>query len=152
MGSQESYTGIELSAAESWTLLRGSVVGRLAVIVDDRPEIFPINHVVDHDSVVFRTGTGTKVAGAVGHPVAFEVDGYDVDTASAWSVVVKGHAQEVNLPYDVLFELPLIPWHTAPKPYFVRIEPDGISGRRFEVTGRARSAAPFVPLHRAADE
>jgi nitroimidazol reductase NimA-like FMN-containing flavoprotein (pyridoxamine 5'-phosphate oxidase superfamily) len=154
MGSRETYTGVELSAAESWTLLRQAVVGRLAVIVDDRPEIFPVNHVVDRDSLLFRTGTGTKLAGAVGHLVAFEADAYDVDTASAWSVVVKGQAQEVNRLYDVqdVFELPLFPWHSAPKPFLIRIEPDSISGRRFEVTGRARSAVPFVPPRRAADE
>ena len=153
MGSQEIYTGLELSDAESWTLLRQAVVGRLAVTVDDQPEIFPVNHVVDDGGVLFRTGTGTKLAGAVGHLVAFEVDGYDVDTATAWSVMVKGQAQEVNRPYDVLdvFELQLFPWHSAPKPYFIRIEPDCISGRRFGVTARARSAVPFVPLRRGAE-
>jgi hypothetical protein len=154
MGNPERCAGVEWSAAESWTLLRQAVVGRLAAIVDDRPEIFPVNHVVNRGRVVFRTGTGTKLAGAVGHPVAFEADGYDVDTASAWSVMVKGQAREVNRPNDVLdvFELPIFPWHSAPKPFLIRIEPDSISGRRFEVTGRARSAVPFVTPRRAADE
>ena len=30
-------------------------VGRLAVVVDGRPLIFPVNYIVDHDSVVFCT-------------------------------------------------------------------------------------------------
>lgn len=136
--------GVELSAADSWTLLRESVVGRLAVIVDGRPEIFPVNHLVDRESVVFRTAAGTKLSGTAGHWVAFEVDGYDLSTASAWSVVVKGEAQQVNRLYDVLevIELPLFPWHSAPKPHFIRIEPDSITGRRFEVAGGARSPVP----------
>lgn len=110
------HAGVVLSEAESWTLLREAVVGRLAVIVDDRPDIFPVNHLVDHGSVVFRTAAGTKLAGAVGHWVAYEVDGYDLQTGSAWSVVVKGRAHEVKRLYDVLevVELPLFPWHSTP--------------------------------------
>ena len=144
MTNDELNAGVELSTTESWTLLREAVVGRLAVIVDDRPDIFPVNHLVDHGSVVFRTAAGTKLAGAAGHFVAFEVDGYDLLTASAWSVVMKGEAQEVNRLYDVLevIELPLFPWPSTPKPHFIRIEPDSITGRRFEVTGGARTAVP----------
>lgn len=145
---------VELSAAESWTLLRRAVVGRLALTIDGRPEIFPVNHMVDHGSVVFRTALGTKLAGAVGHWVAFEVDGYDRSTVSAWSVVVKGTAREVERMYDVLdaFELPLFPWHSAPKPHFIRIEPDIISGRRFEVTASTRLAVQHGLLRHAADD
>ena len=145
MGDVQS-SGVELSATESWALLRQAAVGRLAVIVDDRPEIFPVNHLVDHGSVVFRTALGTKLAAAVGHWVAFEVDGYDPETSSAWSVVVKGEAQEVNRLYDVLevVELPLFPWHSSPKSHFVRIEPHSISGRRFQVTSRAAQEVSAV--------
>jgi nitroimidazol reductase NimA-like FMN-containing flavoprotein (pyridoxamine 5'-phosphate oxidase superfamily) len=86
--------------------------------------------------------------------VAFEVDGYDVEASTAWSVVVKGTAQEILRLYDVLaaFELPLFPWHSSPKPHFIRIEPDSITGRRFQVTGDPRS--PLVPplFPQAADE
>ena len=142
--SDELNEGIELSTAESWTLLTDAVVGRLAVTVDNRPEIFPVNHLVDRGSVVFRTAAGTKLAGCSEHWVAFEVDGYDTLTASAWSVVVKGQAQKVNRLYDVLevIELPLFPWHSAPKPHFIRIEIDSITGRRFEVAGGSRSPLP----------
>ena len=30
-------------------------------------------------------------------------------------------------------DLPLFPWHTAPKPHVVRIEPMQVTGRRFRV-------------------
>ena len=144
MSDHELSESTELSTAESWALLTEAVVGRLAVIVNDRPEIFPINHLVDRGSVVFRTAAGTKLAGCSGHWVAFEVDGYDILTACAWSVVVKGEAQQVNRLYDVLevIELPLFPWSSAPKPHFIRIELDSITGRRFEVAGGARSSTP----------
>lgn len=45
-----------------------------------------------------------------------------------------------------------LPWYSAPRPYFIRIEPDSITGRRFEVTGNARSAVLPGPLRYAADE
>lgn len=144
MSNDDLKAIVELSSAESWTLLREAVVGRLAVIVDDRPDIFPVNHLVDLGSVVFRTGPGTKLDAAVGHQVAFEVDGYDLETTSAWSVVVKGKASAVNRLDDVLavIALPPFAWHSAPKPHFVRIEPDSITGRRFEVKGGSRLAVP----------
>ena len=154
MSSPEMSAGAELSVTESWTLLRQAAVGRLAVIVDSRPDIFPVNHVVDHGTLVFRTAAGTKLAGAAGHQVAYEVDGYDLETATAWSVVVKGQAHDVNRLYDVLdaVGLPLFPWHSTLKPHFVRIEPDKVTGRRFRLTRRARSALFSDSLHHAAGE
>jgi hypothetical protein len=123
-----------LAPDECWALLRGSEVGRLAIAVMNRPDIFPINYVVDHGSVVFRTAEGTKLAGAVlGTAVAFEVDGYDPEGGEAWSVVLKGRAIELTKLLDVFdaTDLPLFPWHTSPKPRFVRIEPESVTGRRF---------------------
>lgn len=117
-------------------LLRSQQVGRLAVSIRDHPDIFPVNFVVDHGTVVFRTAEGTKLAAAVfGRGVAFEVDGVDEDTKEAWSVVVKGRAVELQ-GLEELFEaadLPLYPWHAAPKHRYVRIEPVEITGRRFEI-------------------
>jgi len=144
----------ELSPHDSWALLRCAGVGRLALIVDGHPDIFPVNHVVDQGTVVFRTAGGTKLAGAVGQMVAFEVDGYDIGTASAWSVVVKGTAHAVIRLYEVLdvSELPLYPWHSTTKPHFIRIEPDSITGRLFEMTGNARSTVPFHPIRYGSKE
>ena len=83
-----------LATNESLELLRSSVVGRLAVSITEYPDIFPINYVVDHGCIVFRTAEGTKLAAAVlGRGVAFEVDGYDQARGEAWSVVVKGHGR-----------------------------------------------------------
>jgi uncharacterized protein len=130
-----------LSAHESLAMLRGSVVGRLAVAISDHPDIFPINYVVDHGSIVFRTAAGTKLAAAVlGRGVAFEVDGYDAPTGEAWSVVVKGHAVEIDQMHELFAatDLPLFSWQAAPKHRFVRIEPVAITGRRFSVVEDAR--------------
>lgn len=137
-----------LSADQCWSLLRAESVGRLAVVLGDRPEIFPVNFVVDHGSIVFRTAAGTKLSAALGRPVAFEVDSYDAAAGGAWSVVVAGSASEVDSLYDVLdaLELPLFPWHAAPHPRIMRIEPESISGRRFHaVPGAHRSPVSAAP-------
>ena len=117
-----------------WELLRAAEVGRVAVVVEGRPEIFPVNHLVDGGSVVFRTAPGTKLAGAAqGAAVAFEVDGLDAESDEAWSVVVHGRAREMRSFDEIIetAELPVSPWHEGVKPRFVRIEPDAVSGRRF---------------------
>jgi nitroimidazol reductase NimA-like FMN-containing flavoprotein (pyridoxamine 5'-phosphate oxidase superfamily) len=119
-----------------WNLLRSAEVGRLAVSIMDQPDIFPINFVVDHGTVVFRTAEGTKLAAAVlGRGVAFEADGLDVSAGEAWSVVIKGRAEEVLKMIEVFkaIDLPLFPWLASPKPRFVRIVPESITGRRFYV-------------------
>jgi nitroimidazol reductase NimA-like FMN-containing flavoprotein (pyridoxamine 5'-phosphate oxidase superfamily) len=135
----------ELDESRCWALLRAADVGRLAVAINNHPDIFPINFVVDHGTVVFRTAEGTKLAAAVlGQAVAFEVDGYDPGSGEAWSVVIKGRAVEIARMQELFdaVELPLFPWHASPKPRFVRIEPDELTGRRFHVIqGRAPGAA-----------
>jgi hypothetical protein len=125
-----------LDSHECGELLRHADVGRLAVSARDQPFIFPINFVVDEETVVFRTAAGTKLADAApGRAVAFEIDGYDAEAGEAWSVIIRGRASEIELPHDFVdaLALPLFPWHAAPKHHFVRIEPDEVSGRRFEV-------------------
>jgi uncharacterized protein len=119
-----------------WELLEGTSVGRLAVDVGGQPDIFPINYFVDHGSIVFRTGAGTKLAAAVlMRRVAFEIDGYDPNDRSVWSVVIKGVATELERLTDILTaeDLPLYPWITTIKPSFVRIDAREVSGRRFHV-------------------
>ena len=140
-GNVSGATGAveELPTHESLALLRESPVGRLAVVVEGRPDIFPVNHVVDHGTVVFRTARGSKFWGAAGLPVAFEVDGYDASSGRAWSVVVHGQGEVLIRTDDVLeaMQLPIFPWQSGLKPEFVRIVPDEITGRRFAVYGGA---------------
>jgi nitroimidazol reductase NimA-like FMN-containing flavoprotein (pyridoxamine 5'-phosphate oxidase superfamily) len=131
---------IVLEMNTCWALLRSAEVGRLATSDAGHPDIFPINYLVDHGTVVFRTGEGTKLAAAIASPdVAFEVDGYEPDAGEAWSVVVKGRAEEIKNMHEVLeaMTFPLFPWHAGPKHRFMRIVPDDVSGRRFHVVDPA---------------
>ncbi|KRE64978.1 flavin-nucleotide-binding protein [Arthrobacter sp. Soil736] len=125
-----------LASHECWRLLRSVSLGRLAVWVNDHPDIFPINYKVDHGTLVFRTGAGTKLSSALaGAPVALEADGVDADAGVAWSVVVKGQANAVERTQELLdtVGLLLFPWETGRKDHFIRIVPDTVSGRRFTI-------------------
>lgn len=135
--SVDLNSGLEcIGRFECLALLRREVVGRLAVVIDGKPEIFPVNYFLDdHDMVVFQTDAGAKLAGAVGHAVAFEVDQLDRATRSGWSVVVQGTAHQVPLS-----DAPPLrarsssegaaPWPRPRRPYLIRISPDVVSGRR----------------------
>ncbi|WP_045731344.1 pyridoxamine 5'-phosphate oxidase family protein [Pseudarthrobacter chlorophenolicus] len=136
--SNESSPDVQnLEHHECWAMLRTVSVGRLAVLADGRPDIFPINYTVDGGTVVFRTGQGTKLSAASGDAaVAVEADGVDPESGLAWSVVVKGTAEVVKQAEDVLdtSRLYLFPWQAGRKDAFVRITPDSVTGRRFKVT------------------
>jgi hypothetical protein len=125
-----------LESHECWSLLRQVSVGRLAVWHEDGPDIFPVNYTTDHGTVIFRTGSGTKLQAALAEfPVAMEADGVNPETGVAWSVVIRGKAEVLTKTDDVLstFSLPLFPWQAGKKDHFVRVVPATISGRRFIV-------------------
>jgi hypothetical protein len=129
MGTKDSRRDIEyLSRAECWALLEAAKVGRLAVILDGTPVIFPVNHVTEWDAVLVRCDPGGKLAGLyAGAPVSYEIDDLAADGRSGWSVQVKGRAQPLHDPWAPGAE----PAAGAdPRPRWVRIAPDEVTGRR----------------------
>jgi hypothetical protein len=126
---------------ECWRLLETAEVGRLAVAVAGEPEIFPVNFVLNGRTLVFRTAEGTKLAAlTVSSRVAFEIDGYEPDVGAAWSVVVKGTAERLDRFPDIYAaeDLPLFPWHSGHKGWFVHIVNATLTGRRFTVVPNQR--------------
>ena len=114
--------------------LRTARVGRVAFQWDGYPVILPVTHGMQGDSVVFRTNVGSKLAAADNElPVAFEVDGIDVDRRAGWSVLVRGQAHSIERPEDVeqLRLLGLWPWADGvERDHWVRIKAYEITGRR----------------------
>jgi nitroimidazol reductase NimA-like FMN-containing flavoprotein (pyridoxamine 5'-phosphate oxidase superfamily) len=113
-------------------LLAGQQLGRIFLAVNGVPEIFPVNYVVDGESLVFRTSEGTKLDGVVrSSRVAFEVDTWDVD--HGYSVVARGLAAPITDPAEIAHveALRLRPWVPTVKTVFVRIAVDEVSGRKF---------------------
>lgn len=135
-------TGIEILDVDTcWDLLAAAPVGRLAVSIAGHPDIFPVNHVVDRRSVVFRTAEGTKLAASVlGLSVAFEADGWSPTDGDVWSVVLRGAATEIEALDDLMAtdDLALYPWSASVKHRVVRITPTEITGRRFHAVDDAQ--------------
>ena len=124
-----------LSEAECQRLLAGQRVGRIAFAVEGQPEIFPVNYVADGSAIVFRTGRDTRLQQSAMGKVAFEVDEWDPSTGTAWSVVVKGVAQEITGALDKyaheLRSHPIVPLAPGTREYWLAIYPSEVSGRRF---------------------
>jgi uncharacterized protein len=132
-------TGLEeLDRVECPRLVASSPIGRLAVVVGGRPLVHPVNFALDGQAIVLRTDTGTKLHGARNGPVAFECDGVDSTYHTGWSVVVQAKAEEVVLAADVarFDRLPLGPWCPGPKPTWLRLRPQSITGQRIPPHGR----------------
>lgn len=122
----------KLEEDECWNLLGRGEVGRLAVIDDGVPNIFPVNYIADGGRILFRTAPDSKLAALNAVPdVAFEVD--EFDDAAAASVVVRGIARALSLQreIDLADALKLKPWIPTLKYRWVRIAPRSITGRRF---------------------
>jgi nitroimidazol reductase NimA-like FMN-containing flavoprotein (pyridoxamine 5'-phosphate oxidase superfamily) len=124
----------EISVAECWRLLATQPVGRVAVIVGHYPLVFPVNFAVADKSILYRTGSGTKLHSVHRSNVTFEVDEIDLVHRSGWSVMVKGVAQELNFarnrPEISKAELGAAPWAPGERDHFIRIIADQITGRR----------------------
>lgn len=123
----------ELTKAECFELLAGQHLGRVGVVDDRGPVVFPVNFILDRHTVVFRTEPGTKLhAAARRGRVCFEVDGTDTAARTGWSVLVRGEITEVTDRAELarLRELPLLAWAPGARDRYVRILPAVLTGRR----------------------
>ena len=123
----------ELTKAECFELLANEHLGRVAVVDDRGPVVFPVNFVLDRHTVVFRTEQGTKLhAAARGSRVCFEVDRADEAARAGWSVIVRGEITEMTdrAELERLRGLPLQAWAPGSRDRYVRILPAVLTGRR----------------------
>ncbi len=125
-----------LGERECLDLLASGEVGRVGVVVDGQPLIFPVNYVLDGQFVVVHTDVGPMLTGASQALVAFEVDGFDAVARSGWSVLVQGMANDVTDALDYASEhlqtVEFSPWAPGPKPRLLRISATTVTGRRFQ--------------------
>ncbi len=143
---------VTLTSAECWKFLSQTHVGRLAVNVDGSPDVFPVNYQLDGESLLFRTGNGTKIdAIHVDGRVAFEVDSVSEEHGTAWSVVIKGNAEITSTDNHVLnaTERGLFPWQGVGKAHLVLIVPKTVTGRRFTLDASVTSHVSLDEAMRA---
>jgi nitroimidazol reductase NimA-like FMN-containing flavoprotein (pyridoxamine 5'-phosphate oxidase superfamily) len=125
----------EIPQDECLEILGRQSLGRVAIVVDGQPLIFPVNYAMGGRVITFRTGSGTKLSHAPGSKVCFEIDGYDSLAGAGWSVMVQGVAVDATDSFDDVSwaARAAAPWALAPgaKPFRVAIDPSEITGRRF---------------------
>ncbi|MHC2998223.1 pyridoxamine 5'-phosphate oxidase family protein [Microbacterium sp. HJ5] len=124
---------VALTEDQCWERLRTQELGRLVTHVADVLDIFPVNYVVDGETLLFRTAQGSKLFElTVNDEVLFEVD--DHTDADAWSVIVRGRAHPLDTSDEVQRAdgLGLKPWIPTLKYTYVRVEATSLSGRAFE--------------------
>jgi len=114
--------------------LRSESIGRVAVMVDGHPEVFPVNYAVDErGDIFFRSDPGSKLSAVATAPtIAFEIDSIDEEREVGWSVLVVGRARWLASPEQIakVRTLPLKPWAAGEKANVVRLTPTKITGRR----------------------
>ena len=129
----------EMAEAECLEILDQHSLGRIAVVVDGQPQIFPVNYALSGRIITFRTGSRTKLSNAPGSKVCFEIDGYEPSAGAGWSVMVQGVAIDATDAFDDVSwaARAAAPWPLAPgaKPFRIAIEPSKITGRRFRRPG-----------------
>ncbi len=141
-----------LTAKQCWKLLSETSIGRLALTVDGRPDVFPVSYQLDGESLLFRTGGGTKI-NAINDDarVALEADAVSAEFGIAWSVVIKGRAEITTSDSPVLnaTDRGLFPWQGVGKDHLVRIVPETVAGRRFTLDASMTWQVPLDEAIRA---
>lgn len=143
----------KLSTAECWGLLEHSRLGRLALLdAMGEPELFPVNFTSNEGFLYIRTANDSKLSHLRMRPrVAFEVDG-NIDDFH-WSVLVRGEAEQVTTDEEIRRSgvAQLTTASPTSKPFYVRISPAEITGRRFrERTPGSVSGPGTGPIDRSA--
>lgn len=123
-----------LSGDECRQLLRARGVGRIGWQSAEGPQILPVTYMLTGELIAFRTSPDSVMGELLERrEVSFEIDDVDEETATGWSVLVRGHALGYleQVPSDV--ELPQ-PWAPGEHPLTVVITPTGYSGRAVSAT------------------
>ncbi|MEV4612462.1 pyridoxamine 5'-phosphate oxidase family protein [Kitasatospora sp. NPDC049258] len=129
---------VRLTESECWQKVGPRGVGRIALAAEPSPVVVPVNYTVDAGTIVYRTAPDGVAALAPDTPVSFQVDRIDDRTGTGWSVLITGTAERVDDPQAVrvIEERPgTSPWAGGRRPLWVRVRPQGITGRRIGTVG-----------------
>ena len=122
----------DLSEQDCRRLLDSRSVGRLAFVDDEGPVVLPVNYVSNEGAVLLRISPHSSIGLHVrDRIVAFEVDDFDEDTRSGWSVLLRGTAGFVDADdLPVGLDARPQPWPEGVRSLHVRITPRSVTGRR----------------------
>ena len=121
----------EIAEAECIELLGSHQVGRVAYCDDLGPVVLPVNYVLDRGTVLFQTSPHSTLARHMkATSASFQIDEYDDNNKSGWSVLVRGDAAYVDSTDLPDRDERPIAWAEGQRTLHVRITPHDISGRR----------------------
>jgi len=136
----ENAESLELTYEECLALLRADTVGRIAVVAEPYPLVFPVNYrVVGSDDaletpgqlwIAIRTRPGNTIDRAPMF-VSFEVDGIDRQHHTGWSVLVTGTMHRVDTAaaeFDERFDPD--PWIADSRDRWLAVHASKVTGRR----------------------
>lgn len=135
MDAPTDHRGSEvLTSEECDHLLSTTPIGRVCFLLDGEPQILPVNYRFTNGSIVIRTTEGSKIdAAEMHHRFAFEIDHWDAEARSGWSVVAHGSGEVVDDSEEIrrMEDLGLESWAEGEKSdLWVRLRLDDITGRR----------------------
>jgi hypothetical protein len=120
---------MDLSADECWTLAASMPVGRMAWSGPQGPTIVPVNFLLTDGQVHVRTAAYSALARECDDsPVAFEVDQFDIERRSGWSVLLRGRAH-LAFGGSPGGDQPEV-WPAGARGLFLTIDVEETSGRR----------------------
>lgn len=129
MDEPAETTLVELTDEENLALLGACDVGRVGVVHDGDPVIFPVNYRLIAVDGTPAIAIRTRPDNSIDHPgerVAFQIDGIDAGHDTGWSVLVRGRMLRIAAHH-----------HIDPRPFLAEgrsawrlIVPDAITGRR----------------------
>ncbi len=121
-----------LTRTTCFGLLAQVSVGRVGLSIDALPAILPVRFSLFDETVLFWSVPGTKPDRAtVGHVVAFEADGHEPGTGTAWSVLLQGVAKAVSATSVPVGSAPADSGADGgPAPRLVQIQGTNVSGHR----------------------
>lgn len=131
---------VELDYTECLALLDAESVGRIAVIAEPYPLVFPVNyrlvsgdgtpHAPGRTWIAIRTRPGNVIDRAPMF-VSFEIDGIDRHHGTGWSVLVTGTMHRVDADaadFDEHFDPE--PWVTEGRDRWLVVHASTVTGRR----------------------
>ena len=126
----DDRTNQSLTEAECMCFLAGESVGRVVYSDGLLPTAFPVNYRLLNRRIVFRTKPNARVL-MVGPDlyVSFEIDRFDEQTRTGWSVLVTGRCQPLH---PDIADTILDTWASTHRSSLHAISIDVVAGRRLE--------------------
>ena len=128
--------------ATCWRCLTGATSGWVVLERHGRPVIFPVDHVTDGRTIVFRVGANSVLGTLTPHhPITFEVDDVGATGDARRTITVTGELERIDHGDRARIDPPPPRWAAGRVETWLRIRPGsigdgGLSARAVPPRGR----------------